>query len=556
MAPVLRILLWSLLSGALWALAWPAIGGLAPLAFVAWLPLLHAERIHDSMRPGRAFAPLVIPGLFLWNIACSWWFFEVSMPMATKVVSVAAPVVVNTLLMTIPWWLKRVVHKHVGSREAAYGFILFWLAFERLHHDWDLQWPWFSLGNVFANDPSWVQWYAITGMLGGSLWVLLVNGLADRLLHGRWEEATPRSLRIGGVALVLLLVVPLVGSQWRYHAHQEEGVPVEVVVVQPNLDPYDEKFGGIDALQQLEDMLALAATRVTERTALLVLPETALQENTYVDLTGPYPQFHGLWENDLMRSRSAQRIRAFQRAHPGLAVIAGMSSAYLFDQDEDLPLTARRLGTAGRSYEWYNAAMFLPAEGPVEHYHKSKLVAGVEAMPFQRFLGPLNHLALDLGGTTGGLGQQEERSVLRDPASGIAVIPAICYESVFGEHVAAHVRNGGNLIAIMTNDAWWGHSPGHRQHLSFARIRAIETRRAVARSANTGISCFVDQRGDLHEVTDWWEPDARRAVVYLNDRETFFVRHGDAIGRTALLFGPFLLLLALVRALRGRRAGR
>lgn len=550
-----KILLWSLLSGVLWSLAWPGIGGLAPLAFVAWLPLLHAERINDS-RVGspRSFMPYVLAALFLWNASTSWWFFFVSEPMATKVVSVTAPVVVNTLLMAIPWALKRFVQRNVGWREGAYGFVLFWLSFERLHHGWDLQWPWFSLGNVFANDPSWIQWYSITGMLGGSLWILLVNLLLDRILVAGFAGWPVRSQRIRTVAFALVFVLPLAGSQWRYHSHAEEGTPAEVVVVQPNIDPYLEKFGGVDPLQQLEGMLDLAASRITEKTVLVVMPETALQEPVSVDLSAPSPVLHGLWENDLMRSRSAQRIQRFQREHPGVAVLSGMSSAYLFPRDANLPLTARKLGDSGYSYESYNAAMFLPAEGPVEHYHKSKLVAGVEAMPFQRVLGSLEHLALDLGGTTGSLGQQEERSVLRDPASGIAIVPAICYESVFGEHVAAHVRNGGNLIAIMTNDAWWGDTPGYHQHLSFSRIRAIETRRAIARSANTGISGFVDQRGDLFEETPWWTPDARNYTVFLNDRETFFVRHGDAIGRTALLFAPFLLLLAFVRKLRKRPA--
>jgi len=547
----IRILLWSLLSGVLWALAWPAVGGVAPLAFVAWLPLLYAERLHDARGTTRAFVPYVLPALFLWNAACSWWFFGVSEPLPTKLVSVIAPVVVNTFLMTLPWWLKRIVSRSVGPREAGYGFILFWLAYERLHHAWDLQWPWFSIGNVFANDPAWIQWYSVTGMLGGTLWVLLVNLILDRLVAGRAGLADKRTQRIRMVALVCIMVLPMAASQWRYHTHVEEGKPAEVVVVQPNIDPYNEKFGGTDPLEQLDGMLALAASRATEKTVLVVMPETALQEPVNVDLSGPVPELHGLWENDLGRSRSAQRIRAFQRERPGVAVITGMSSGYLFPRDAELPLTSRALGQSGYYYESYNAAMFLPTTGPIEHYHKSKLVAGVEAMPFQRVLGSLENLALDLGGTTGSLGQQAERSVLRDSTSSLAVIPAICYESVFGEHVAAHVRNGGNLIAIMTNDAWWGDTPGYKQHLSFARIRAIETRRAVARSANTGISCFVDQRGDLHEVTQWWVPDARRSEVHLNDRITFFVRYGDVIGRTAVFFAPFLLLLAIVRRMRG-----
>jgi apolipoprotein N-acyltransferase len=130
------------------------------------------------------------------------------------------------------------------------------------------------------------------------------------------------------------------------------------------------------------------------------------------------------------------------------------------------------------------------------------------------------------------------------------VVPAICYESVFGEHIAAHIRNGGNMIAIMTNDGWWGTSPGYRQHLTFASLRAIETRRAIARSANTGTSCFVDQRGVLRETTPWWVPDARVSHVHLNDRITFFVEHGDQVGRVAMVFALLLLLVAIVRGIR------
>lgn len=548
-----RILLWSALSGLLWALAWPAIGGVAPLAFVAWVPLLHAERLHDAQGVRRAFVPYVLLAALVWNAACSWWFFFVSEPLSTRVVSVAVPVLVNTVLMALPWWGRRFVRRHAGPRMAAVGLVSFWLAMERLHHDWDLQWPWFSLGNVFADVPSWIQWYSVTGMLGGSSWVLVVNLLVHEALRG---GVLGGGARWRALPVVASIAVPLAVSQWRYRTHAEEGTPAEVVVVQPNIDPYQEKFGGLDPMGQLEDMLALAEGAMTEGTALVVMPETALQEAVQVDISGPGPVFSGLWENDLAGSRSARRIRAFQSRHPGAAVLVGMSSARLFSPGETLPSTARPMGGSGYSYESYNAAMFLPASGPVEHYRKSKLVAGVEMMPFRSLLGPLDHLALDLGGTTGSLGRQEERSVLRDPSSGMGVVPAICYESVFGEHIAAHVRNGGGLIAIMTNDGWWSDTPGHRQHLSFARIRAIETRRAVARSANTGISCFVDQRGDLHEVTPWWVPDARRHTVHVNDRHTFFVRNGDLVGRAALLISTLLLLFTLGWTLNRRSKGR
>ena len=550
-----RVLLWAALSGVLWALAWPGIGGATPLAFVAWLPLLHAERSHDRRTAGRkrAFAPYAMLAAFIWNASCSWWFFAVEEPLATRMVSGLAPMCVNTLLMTVPWWLKRITRHVAGARTAALAFIAYWLAFEHLHHAWDLQWPWFSLGNVFGSRPAWVQWYELTGMLGGSAWILLVNTLLDRIVVHGSERSAFQLRRVFPVSLVLLL--PWSWSAWRFATYREDGQPsVEVVLVQPCVDPYTEKFGGMDALEQVDRMLALAAPAMTDSTALVVLPETALQEGAFIDMSGTQLEFHGLWENAIDQARSVRRLRNFQQLHPNAALLAGMSSEFAHPPgvspslaarpmfaDDDLPPGGQRWYTA------YNAALFLPGHGPSEVYHKSKLVAGVESMPFERILGGLDALAVDLGGMTGSLGIQEEREVLHDPGHDLQLVPAICYESVFGEHVAQHVRNGGELIAVITNDAWWGDTPGYHQHLTFSSLRAIETRRDVVRSANTGISAFIDQRGVVRGATTWWERIAIRDTVHANTKLTFFTKAGDVIGRAALWIALSLLLFTFVK---------
>lgn len=551
-----RILLWSVLTGLLWALAWPAaIGGFTALAFVAWLPLLHAERLHDQRTVGRrrAFYPYTLIAFLLWNGLTTWWFAAVSEPFTTRLVSVTVPVLGNTFLMGLAWTLRRMVSKRIASLAGDAVLVIFWLAFERLHHDWDLQWPWLSLGNVFGARPQWVQWYEVTGMFGGTLWVLMVNLLLNAVIVS-WQADRRRAMRFIGASAIALLT-PLGLSAWRYMSYQEpsEG-GVEVVIVQPNIDPYKEKFGGLDALDQVERMLALAEERITERTRLVVFPETALQETGTVNATASGLRFDGLWENALDSARTVKRLRAFQERHPRVALLCGMSSDRWFRASAELPVTARPIGDSGYWYEAYNAALWLPAQGDIISYHKSRLVAGVELMPFEEVLGPLGELALDLGGTTGSLGQQEERTVLRDLSSGLAIVPAICYESVFGEHVVAHVRNGGELIAVMTNDGWWGDSPGYRQHLTFSSLRAIETRRDVVRSANTGISCLVDQRGIIHDATDWWVPTAFAVQAHPNARLTLFVRYGDLIGHTALWLAVALLVVSI--ALRFmRRSG-
>jgi apolipoprotein N-acyltransferase len=551
-----RVLLWSALSGLLWALAWPAVGGFTAIAFVAWLPMLHAERLHDLRTAGRkrAFFPYVLLGLFVWNALTTYWFYLVSEPMATKLISVGIPVVGNTLLMGIPWWLSRVVKRRIGVPWSKVMLVLAWLAYERMHHGWDLQWPWLSIGNVFGTQPAWVQWYEYTGIFGGSLWVWVVC-LALNAAIARWGAMRRHALRIG-IAAIGLIAVPLSISAWLHFSRMQfhQGGGIEVVVVQPNVDPYSEKFGGVDPLEQLERMLAQAEERITEDTRLVVFPETALQERATMHFTDLGIEFNGLWENDLERSRSARRLRAFQAVHPQTALLVGMSSDRWFAPQEDRPNAARPIRGSNHWYEAYNAALWIPAQGEIETYHKSKLVAGVELMPFEEVLGPLGDFALDLGGTTGSLGQQEERSVLRDASSGLAVVPAICYESVFGEHIAAHVRNGGELIAVMTNDGWWGTSPGYKQHLAFSSLRAIETRRTIVRSANTGTSCIVDERGRIAHATDWWVPAAFSARVHPNSEITFFVRHGDLIGSAAVLLFFALLAFALIAPLLRSRA--
>jgi apolipoprotein N-acyltransferase len=348
------------------------------------------------------------------------------------------------------------------------------------------------------------------------------------------------------------IALPFTASLIRYFTFTEQGTPTEVVVVQPCIDPYNEKFD-TDPLVQLDTMLVQAEALMTPATALVVMPETSLQEQPHLQEDHGRMIFRGLWENDFDGSASVERIRTFLGRHPGAAMITGMSSAFLYPAGAELPVSAHVLENLGRGFDSYNAALLVRPDGSVEPYHKSKLVPGVELLPFEEVIGPLaGTVALDLGGTTGSLGVQAEREVLATPDGRVKVAPIICYESIYGDHVAAHVRNGATLLGIMTNDGWWDDSPAYKQHLAYGRLRAVETRRAIARSANTGVSCFIDQRGDVHEATPWWVPDARRMTLLARSDLTFFVRHGDLIGLGAEWACFFIIVLMMVQRLRRR----
>jgi apolipoprotein N-acyltransferase len=200
-------------------------------------------------------------------------------------------------------------------------------------------------------------------------------------------------------------------------------------------------------------------------------------------------------------------------------------------------------------YESFNAAIQLDSTANVPVYFKSKLVAGVETMPYSKYLKFLEGLTLRLGGTFRGWGTQKERGVFFSAGDSTGVSPVICYESVYGEFVTGYVKKGANLLFVITNDGWWGDTPGYHQHNSFSSLRAIETRRSIARSANTGISSIINQRGEVLQSLGWWKRGALKGTINANDKITFYVKNGDYIGRAAALFSVLIVLLYLIKVL-------
>jgi apolipoprotein N-acyltransferase len=233
------------------------------------------------------------------------------------------------------------------------------------------------------------------------------------------------------------------------------------------------------------------------------------------------------------------------KKYPNLNLLVGGSTRHEFGPGEEVSNTARKYSDADIYYDEYNTAMLLNSRDSIQLYHKSKLTPGVEILPTYKHFKLLEKLAINLGGTVGSLGTDKIRRVFTTVKTA-RISPTICYESIFGEFFSEFVRNGAEIMMIITNDGWWGNTAGHRQHYSFASLRSIETRRSIARSANTGISAFIDQRGDPHQATKYWEPAAIKGVLNANDQLTFYVRHGDYLARIATTCGGILFLLSLV----------
>jgi apolipoprotein N-acyltransferase len=341
-------------------------------------------------------------------------------------------------------------------------------------------------------------------------------------------------LIIASIALPIMLSLLIGFSQIPGKGGQQ------FVIVQPNIDPYNEKFNG-DFVSQLNKMLDLAKQKVNSSTDYLIFPETALTEDS--------------WEDQLKQSTSIHVLSDFLKSYPKLKIITGASTNKLFKPGEPLSSTARKFTMEDGYYDSYNTALQLDAQGELQIYHKSKLVLGVEKMPFPWLLKPFEKLAIDLGGTMGTLGSQDEPSVFHSNNSSGVGAPVICYESIYGEYVGEYVKKGANFIAIITNDGWWGDTPGYHQHLAYGRLRAIETRRWIVRSANTGISAFISPSGEIQQPTSWWVPDVIAQSIQLNSGLTFYVRYGDYLGKAAACSALALLLYSfLIRFRNGKKS--
>ena len=126
---------------------------------------------------------------------------------------------------------------------------------------------------------------------------------------------------------------------------------------------------------------------------------------------------------------------------------------------------------------------------------------------------------------------------------------------MYGELVGNFVKNGADVLCVITNDSWWDNSPGHRQHFEMSRLRAVETRRYVLRAANGGFSGVIDPLGRVLEKTNYDERTAIKTTVYAKSGETFYVKHGDYLARIAVIFAALGFLWTVLQPfLRRRRA--
>jgi len=484
----------------------PWIEGLEFFFPVSWVFFL---RLLDRDNPVRGRFLWAYAVLVLWNAGVTWWIWN-----ATPGGAVMA-ILANAALMCMVLYVFYFFSKNFSASFSLYTLIPFWMVFEYLHQYWDLSWTWLTLGNMLSGVKQVIAWYQYTGVSGGTSWILLAN----ISIYYLWKNFNKRNAWIA----TMILLCPILFSFLLSFSekHKVNNRTVKYMVVQPNIDPYNEKFYyDFETLYENTRRMILSNSS-SEKFDLMIFPETFITYN--------------LNEEKINHDLIIQQFRKdFIYSGTTKYILCGASTYCFYKENEKTP-TSRLDKQSGLYYDMFNTALWISRD-TVKTYHKSILVPGVEKMPFPELFGFLEKFAIDMGGTTGSLGVQKERTVF-DSEEGWKVAPIVCYESVYGEYVGDYIRKGADFLCVITNDGWWGNTPGHRQHLRFGSLRCVEYAVPMLRSANTGISSVINSKGKITEFLPYQKSGVLKGSISFSSEKslTFFAKYKDWLSRLSMI---------------------
>ena len=533
-----KYILYAIASGLILAMGWPT-HGFPILLFFGFVPLLFAEnkiaQIENIKRKGWRIFGLSYIAFLIWNAIVIWWLHYAQETnsqgeLQNSWISYLFPVLINALLMSIVFQLYHWVKSKSGHMYGIPFLPAIWMSFEKFHLDWEMTWPWFNLGNGFAAFPKWVQWYEFTGGFGGTLWVMLGNMIIFYYLYAYLNLKEKKHLRKLITYASIWILVPIGISYGIYYSYEEKGEEITALILQPELDPYTEKYSK-EPFEIVDDLIQITKKNITPEVQFVVAPETAFP--------GPGP---GLNIDRLEEDYLINQIQNSFSDYQELSFVSGVELMRYYPYEKLSTKTASQYGNSDVWVDAMNSAIQLNSKDDIQYYHKSKLVVGVEHFPYMSILKPLlGDIMLNFGGTVRTLLTQDERTVFTNSFNNAKIAPIICYESIYGEFTTNYVKNGANVLFIMTNDSWWGDSDGHKQLLLYGNLRAIENRRDIVRSANSGISAFINQKGEITSSLPYETNGALVGKAKLNNELTFYSQHGDYLVRIALIIAGILL---------------
>lgn len=526
----------SILSGLLLGISWNSFG--YPIfMFISFVPLLIINNELATTQEKNTIIKIFIYSylsFIIWNLCVIHWLSFTKRPDKTYAIeALLLPLFVNSFFMSITFTLYHRFEKYLFNKHnqnyCGLLFVLFWITFEKLHLHWTLSFPWLNLGNVFAKYHQWIQWYEYTGIFGGSIWILLVNIFIFSQYKKYVIDKININLKKSCFLIFTFIGLPILISKFIYYKFQDKGNIIETIILQPKLDPYSEKYL-LPGTNIVKILLNLLEKKVTKKTDFIIAPETAFPGKEKINI------------NKIENNQYIKLIKNYLKIQNNKLIFISGINAYSINYTKNKPFLHHPYYK-----KYFNSAIQIANNQPIQIYHKSKLVLGVEYIPFSKKLQKiLKKIFKKFTFNNTSLTIQTTRSVFKNKFNKTIIAPIICYESIYGEYITNYIKKGANILFIMTNDSWWENSEGHKQLLMMTKLRAIETRKNIVRSANSGISCTINSKGDINYYLDYLKRGTIQTKNLTNNYKTIYVLYGDYIANICLISLIIIIIYTVV----------
>ncbi|MBI2618697.1 MAG: apolipoprotein N-acyltransferase [Ignavibacteriales bacterium] len=527
-------------SGLLLGLSFPPTP-LYSLAHIGLLPLLF---LLDRLSRYGEIARFSYLAMFVFHLITLYWVGGFThMRDGYLVVSGASLLLAHPMFYWIPILSFVFVRKQLGETAALVSFPFLWVGFEYFHALGEFSFPWLTLGNSQAYDLNRIQIAEYASVFGISFFIVAFNTLGfvfiKKIAFNVWKFSSRPGIAVFS-ALLIVYGGPIVfgiSASDSYNLHEER--TMKVGIVQPNIDPYEKWGEGFHSkwdsyLRQMDILIDQTKRMSSESLDVIVWPETAI------------PFYILLPQNRQYLGQLRQELDSI-----GTPVFAGLPDGSYRDSTSASP-TAQWIEGAGAFFEGFNSAtLLLPAQDVDTVYHKVVLVPFAERIPHaERLTFLIEPLKWSVGISSWGKGDHQvvfELPLRSGEAASFGGM--ICYELVFPSYVRTFVEQGAEFLVIISNDSWWGHTSGAYQLAAYSVIRAVETRRWIVRCANGGISGVIDPAGRFYNKTEFLEATSVIGTIGARTERSFYVRHGDLVGKGCLTAFFVFMAAAFVRRL-------
>lgn len=503
-----------------------------PLAFLSFTLILNGIEKELSNNNFKFFFKFYLT-FFLYHTISNWWissFQENTDPYL--MISGFVLDLFHPLFFIIPMYVYLRIRKNYNKLLSILFFPIIWVSWEYFHSIGELSYPWLAVGNTQINNSYFVQIADIFGVWGVSLVIVYINVLIYLFID---NYLTNKRISYKSIIIVIcLFIICYTYGYIRYNENKDESFykekQIKISVIQPNINPWNKWISGpID--QITNNMRIQDSLNKVDKSELSIWPETAIlriNKSYNKDLNLPYIQ-NWLSLNNI-------------------SVLSGFIHTYEYKENDHKQLSANFNSIDSVWEENFNSAILINGNEVFEKiYHKSKLTPFAERIPNLNYFSFLSeYLEWGVGISSWGLGQEQFNLEFENQNKKVNIAPIICIESIYPNFVREFTKKGANIISIITNDAWYDGTPGPIQHFNIARMRAIENRRYIARSANSGISGFISPNGEVIKSMKNMEKGGISYSLPILTEKSFYVEYGDILTISLLSLTVIIYLLSFI----------